>query len=331
MTKSHEPGVERLLTAESWACVALVPLLAAVFAFCGRDVRWKQLWVLLTLAAVSSTGVLLRICLGHHHRVPGNGKSVAEAAVLSAFAAALSGVVIARLRGVQIGLRFQGQAKDGTDDAALGDAVRARLHSLGSETPRGIELTQQTDVSTLPSDALALLPEGTLSKAATLLLGLFQSSQPWKVVVSEQATGGISVSVLRNGLVVKASVIRVRDLGLTPSTSSPAAEADKGSSSSGDSPSSSIAPDEAAQLYTAAAALVLCELSYRYAHLRPGLSGAKRWQSIASQSLATDMANGLDQDDRLELLSNAVAFDGRNVSARLALQNMRYRGRCQRA
>ena len=51
----------------------------------------------LTWASLGSDGV-----------VPGNGKSVAEVAAISSILVVIAGTVIARIRGVQIGLRIQG-------------------------------------------------------------------------------------------------------------------------------------------------------------------------------------------------------------------------------
>ena len=81
--------------------------------------------------------------------------------------------IVAVTRGIGMGLLIQGHDKKGADDAGLGAFVRARLYSLGSQEPRGILVTQQTDTSTLPSGALGLIPAGTLAKLATLFVSLF--------------------------------------------------------------------------------------------------------------------------------------------------------------
>jgi hypothetical protein len=334
LTKANHTAVQRLLTAETWSCVAGLAVIGPLFLICGRTRPRKlssktALKPSLTILA-STAGFLLFAygwCLLNRNQIiPGNGKSAAEVVLVSTALAVTAGIVIGRLRGIQIGLRIQGKSKDGTDDAALGDSVRARLHSLGSEQPRGIELTQQSDVSTLPSDALALLPEGTASKAAAFLLSLFQPSAPWKVIISDQTTGGLSISLLRNSRVTKSAVIRARDLGLTLTPQQASAGSDQ---SGGDSTKSdggaSVTGLEAAQLHTAAAAFLLCQLSEHYAHLRGGLSGATKWRSVAAQALATDSGGSLTRAQQVELLSNAVAFDAGNVNANLALQNVRYR------
>jgi hypothetical protein len=68
--------------------------------------------------------------------------------------AALGAGIVARARGISIGLVIQGHDKTGADDAGLGAFVQARLYSLGSQEPKGILVTQQTDTSTLPSKGI---------------------------------------------------------------------------------------------------------------------------------------------------------------------------------
>ncbi len=128
--------------------------------------------------------------------------------------AAAAAVVAARVRGLHIGLVIQARNKDGADDAGLGEFVRVRLHALGSQPPRGIDLSQSTDVSSLPDGALSLLPEGTLAKLGAVLVQLFQPATPWRAVVCEQADSSISVVMIRNGKVADTTVIRRSTLNL---------------------------------------------------------------------------------------------------------------------
>lgn len=217
----------------------------------------------------------------------------------------VTGIVIAsRVRGVGIGMLIKGQNKDGGDDAGLGAFVQARLYSLGSQRPSGILITQQTDVSTLPSNALSLIPDGTLAKLAALFMSLFTPATPWRVDIAEQFDHGIIVSVRRNGAAAETMVIRAGTLELPAqrsdevnSTSNPKTVTQVSGTSS-DSPGapgvdSDTASDWTAELRTAAAAFVLLALAKRYYHLEAGLSGATQWQSVAQQVIASEPTSQL--------------------------------------
>ena len=248
--------------------------------------------------------------------------------------AALGVVIVGRARGIGMGLVIQGHDKTGGDDAGLGASVRARLYTLASHEPAGIQVTQQTDVSTLPQDALSLIPDGILAKLAALFVSLFTPATPWRADVAEQSDGSIVVSILRNGVAADAVVIRASTLWLpdrsasnagTASTADDTSPAAGGSSAGSGPPGSGTAPDWTMELRTAAAAFILLTLSKRYYHLRAGLSGAQDWRSVAMQVIATDPACRLSADDRRALLANAVAEDDGNMAARLAFLNTSYR------
>jgi hypothetical protein len=237
--------------------------------------------------------------------------------------AGLGIVVVGRARGIGIGILIEGHNKAGSDDSGLGAFVRARLHALGSHGPDGISVTQQTDVQSLPSEALSLIPEGTLAKLAQTLVQVFTPATPWRIDVTEQSDGSIVVSIQRNGTVADATVIRPTTLGLPetriadpPAPDSPAAPPTEAAD----------AADWTVELRTAAAAFVLLTLSRRYEHLQKGLSGATDWQSVALQVIATDRASRLNQQDSKELLARAVAADGGNVAADVALLYASFRG-----
>lgn len=248
--------------------------------------------------------------------------------------AGLSVVIVGRARGIGMGLVIQGHDKTGGDDAGLGASVRARLYTLASHEPAGIQVTHQTDVSTLPQEALALIPEGILAKLAALFVSLFTPATPWRADVAEQSDGSIVVSILRNGVAADAVVIRASTLWLPDRSASNAGTASiaddtspaPGGSSAGSGPAGSgTAPDWTVELRTAAAAFILLTLSRRYYHLRAGLSGAQDWRSVAMQVIATDPACRLSADDKRALLANAVAEDDGNMAARLAFLYTSYR------
>jgi len=248
--------------------------------------------------------------------------------------AALGVVIVGRARGIGMGLVMQGHDKTGGDDAGLGASVRARLYTLASHGPAGIQVTQQTDVSTLPQDALSLIPEGILAQLAALFLSLFTPAKPWRADVTEQSDGSIVVSILRNGVSADAVVIEASTLWLPDKSASSAGTVsiadDTGPAADGSSEGSGpVDPGTAAgwtvELRTAAAAFILLTLSKRYYHLQAGLSGATDWRSVAMQVIATDPACHLSEDDKRALLANSVAEDDGNMAAQLAFLNTSYR------
>ena len=248
--------------------------------------------------------------------------------------AALGAGIVARTRGIRIGLLIQGHDKTGADDAGLGAFVRARLYSLGSQEPMGLLVTQQTDTSTLPSGALGLIPAGSLAKLATLFVSLFAPPTPWRVNVTEQDDGSIVVSIRRNGRVAEAAVIRASSLELPSKQASGAtggADAGGGTPAAGADPSGSgpvgsgAGGDWTAELRTAAATFTLLALSRCYYHLRVSLCGATDWRSVALQVIASDPASGLSAKDKHALLVHAVADDRANKAAELALLSDSYR------
>ena len=169
-------------------CLVAAILIAGVFAEIGPS-HWPSAWLSGKLAAVIYALVLAALGVG----------------------------IVGRTRGIGMGLLIQGHDKTGADDAGLGAFVRARLYSLGSQQPKGILVTQQTDTSTLPSGALGLIPAGTLAKLAALFVSLFTPPTPWRVDVTEQGDGSVVVAVRRNRQVADAAVIRPSSLEL-PST-----------------------------------------------------------------------------------------------------------------
>jgi hypothetical protein len=209
-----------------------------------------------------------------------------------------------------MGLLIEGHDPQGSDDAGLAAAVRARLFELGAQGPHGIEVTQRTDVSSLPSQALGLIPEGRLEKLAQVIVSIFTPATPWRVDVTEQDDDTIVVSIRRNGLVAEAIVIRAKTLGLqggvTPTSKSTV-------------PADAFAAGWKSELRTAASVFILVALARRYYHLHAGLSGATEWRSVALQVIAADRAPRLDDDTPTRLLATAVAADAGNVAAELAL------------
>ena len=287
----------------------------------------------ITVGTALAAGALIAGVIGlwwHYPRLDCRAMPGAYAPLLAVFGV----VIVGRTRGIGMGLVLQGHDKTGGDDAGLSASVRARLYTLACHGPAGIQVTQQTDVGTLPQEALSLIPEGTLTKLAALFISLFTPATPWRANVTEQSDGSIVISILRNGVAVDAAVIRESTL-LLPDVGAgnedTGSSADDTQSAGGDSPggsgpaSSGGAADWTVELRIAAAAFILLTLSERYYHLRAGLSGAREWRSVAMQVIATDRACRLSVDGRRALLTNAVAEDDGNMAAQLALLNICYR------
>jgi len=325
---------------EPWAAVVSIGLIMAaiivtvVLLKVAGQVR-PPLWGLGYCLYTTTLILIAWVALGVGRHWPGAWLSGESAAVAYALVLAALGLgLVGRTRGIGIGLLIQGHDKTGADDAGLGAFVRARLYSLGSQEPKGILVTQQTDTSTLPSGALGLIPAGTLAKLATLFVSLFTPPTPWRVDVTEQEDGSIVVAVRRNGRVADAAVIRPSTLelpsrqadgaggGADAADSTPAAGADP---SGGDSGGSGAGGDWTTELRTAAATFVLLALSRRYYHLRAGLCGASDWRSVALQVIAADPACQLSAKERHALLVHAVADDRENKAAQLALLSDSYR------
>jgi hypothetical protein len=297
---------------------------------------WGPLWGLGVCVYIATliliTGVALGIGPAHW---PGAWLSGKQAAVIYALLLAiLGGCLVSRTRGIAMGLLIQGHDKTGADDAGLGAFVRARLYSLGSQEPKGILVTQQTDTSTLPSGALGLIPSGNLAKLAALFLSLFAPPTPWRIDVTEQDDGSIVIAVRRNGRVAEAAVIRPSSLelpskqangangGADAASSTPAAGADPSGSDAG---GTGAPGDWTTELRMAAATFTLLCLSKRYYHLRAGLCGATEWRSVALQVIASDPESRLSAKDKHAVLVHAVADDRENKAAELALLNDCYR------
>ncbi len=325
---------------EPWATAVSISLIAAaiiagmvLLTVVGRERPPLRGLVYCLSAAALILIALVALGIGLHW--PAAWLAGKSAAAIYALALAALGLgLVARTRGIGIGLLIQGHDKTGADDAGLGAFVRARLYSLGSQEPKGIMVAQQTDTSTLPSGALGLIPAGTLAKLATLFVSLFTPPTPWRVDVTEQEDGSIVVSVRRNGRIADAAVIRPSTLelpskqangatgGADAADSTPAVGVDP---SGGDAGGSAAGGDWTTELRTAAATFVLLSLSRSYYHLRAGLCGASDWRSVALQVIASDPACQLNAKERHALLVHAVADDRENKAAKLALLSDSYR------
>lgn len=200
-------------------------------------------------------------------------------------------------RGLALRIRIEGRAADGTT-TALGSHVLARLQLLGSQRPSGLSVPVQTDVTTLPDDALSVLPQGDLAKGAFRLFQTLGPAVPWHVTVTAVGEGTTAVEISRNGRLVDSTVVTY---------TLPAAEL-------------ASAPADVKEIVGAvgAAAFILVTLAERHPTLRIGLCGATRWAGLSAQVLATGVFRGSASLQR-KMLASAVENDPGNLAARVAL------------
>ena len=231
--------------------------------------------------------------------------------VLTAAVAVLGVVLVAAGRGHA--LRLLVQVKRGEKADAMGTAyVLGRLQELGTSPPQGLKTPQQVDVSDLPSAALSSLPGGRFAQPLAQLLGLVLPSVPWRATVEDGRDDGVLVVTLtRNGVVAQTAVIDAAGFLLEAMRRD-----DDGGGAGGENTSGVV---DRGDLLTAASAVIITELAERHVHLKVGLCGARRWESVAAHVVATKPpASDGGADLRRELLAYAVEIDPRNALAQLA-------------
>ncbi|TFV62136.1 UNVERIFIED_ORG: hypothetical protein E4P37_17730 [Bacillus sp. AZ43] len=217
--------------------------------------------------------------------------------------AVLGIVLLAVGRGHALRLRVMVNTGDKADPAATA-YVLARLQDLGTSPPEGLKTPQQVDVTDLPTEAVKGLPVGRVATVLASTLGLLQPSVPWRATVEDHEDGWMTVAVARNGSVVRTAIIDGERFREPPATEGAKA---------GPGPS-------ARNRLTAAAAVILTEMSVRHPRLARGLCGATQWDSVAAHVVATRPPDSPTADDgfRSRLQAFAVQRDPRNALARAA-------------
>jgi hypothetical protein len=225
---------------------------------------------------------------------------------LSVALAVLGAVLVDAAAGLRLRLQVETRNADGDADAAATQYLTGRLHELGSEPPKGLEVTEQTDVTALPEDALTSLPQGRVATALVSLLRAVVPTVPWRATVSLIDDDTATVAIVRNSRVVQRERISRSELGL------PAFPVDGGSARREE------APAQARMQLLTAAAMILFALAERHPRLRAGLCDATKWQSTALQVLATQEPIRSNPDDAQRLLRAARDLDRQNAVARVA-------------
>ena len=225
--------------------------------------------------------------------------------VLAVVLAVVGVVLTGRAQGLRLRLQVDVMDAEGDHDANGASYLIARLEQLGSDRPRELELPLQTDVTTLPEDALTALPQGRVAAAVVNALRAVLPTVPWRSTVRLVDDQTVTVILERNGKVVE----ELTRIGL-PELTLP------GTGDGGDGEQATARTR--GQLLTAAAAYSFFALVRRHPRLVPGLCGATVWKSSALHVLATE--GPLPDDPALEqrLLAEAVGLDPGNATARLA-------------
>ena len=201
----------------------------------------------------------------------------------------------------------------GSPDEAAGAFLAGRLDALGARPPRGFDMPQGTDVTSL-TEVLTLLPGGgMLSALASFLLPRVPVT-PWRACVTLINQEQLLVTLHRNGRLVKTILADRASLFFPGSVAAQDPAATSGYLQ---------AIDQCGMLTVAAAIiLVTMALADKHSPLQRGLNGATHWESVAGQVLATDQ--GLSGNEGLSkaLLNRAVDVDPDNLAARVARINI---------
>lgn len=258
--------------------------------------------------ALSVLGLLAVVALGRAlPDVPDDGWPW----VLSAGVAALGVALLAVGRGHALRLHVAVRAGNAADAAGT-SYVLARLQDLGTSPPEGLKAPQQVDVVDLPAEALKGLPAGKVATFLASAAGLVQPSVPWRATVEDHADGWMTVTVTRNGAVVRTAIVDGERFRKDPMPEKAAA--------GGDATAAKTPPPDSRNRLTAAAAVILTEVAVGHPRLERGLCGATQWDSVAAHVVATLPANSSPEDEefRRRLQAFAVQRDPRNALARAA-------------
>ncbi|PGH50675.1 hypothetical protein CRI70_10825 [Streptomyces sp. Ru87] len=306
MFKPFAPG-EPLL---AWACAALllcgpgavVLVVLASVREPGRD--WRH-WValLLSLAAAVVAGLVLLIA----PPAPEQGLLVVYAALTW-----IGVVLTAATLGQNLRLQVEVQQPDGTVSAGSTDYLLARMKTLGMESPKALNRATSaiatTPISKITNEDLSALPAGKVAGAVSRLLFALRADLTWRARVTFVDDERVAMTLSRNGRHAESSVFSRPDLGLPGIAPGP------------DDAARSTARDRArAQMLTGAAAFILLRLGEAHVDLRADLCGARRWQSVALQVIATSksLVEETEQGgERVRLLSRAMDLDPDYVLAR---------------
>ncbi|HEY6497934.1 MAG TPA: hypothetical protein VIZ20_00835 [Streptosporangiaceae bacterium] len=210
-------------------------------------------------------------------------------------------------------VQFSVTNESGSADNTACAFLAGRLQTLGAKPPRGFDLPEGTDVTSL-TNVLTLLPGGGMLSALASLLQARVPTAPWRAVVTLVDKERFLVTLHRNGRLVD-TILADREALFFPNLVS------------GQDPPPAAAYAELidrCDLLTIAAAVILVNMAMadERSPLRRGLNGATDWRSVAGQVLATGQGLSGNEDFGKALLERAVDIDPGNLSARVARVNM---------
>jgi len=190
--------------------------------------------------------------------------------------------------------------EEGSQDNAARAFLVGRLDALGAKPPRGFDLTQDTDVTSL-TGVVALLPGGGFLSALVSFLTANGPVTPWQAAVTLIDQDQLLVTLHRNRRLVVTCLANRAALFFPASGSA------------------NVTTIGENGMLTIAAAIILVAMALtKDSPLRAGLSGATRWESVAGQVLATQQGLGGSDDLSQALIDRAVDIDPDNLAAREA-------------
>jgi len=201
------------------------------------------------------------------------------------------------------GMRIQATVtnEEGSQDNAARAFLVGRLDALGAKPPRGFDLPQDTDVTSL-TDVVTLLPGGGFLSALVSFLTANGPVTPWQAAITLIDQDQLLVTLHRNRRLIVTCLANRAALFFPASASANV---------------TAIGENE---MLTIAAAIILVTMAMaeKDSQLRAGLCGATRWESVAGQVLATQQGLGGSDDLSQALLDRAVDIDPGNLAAREA-------------
>ena len=203
----------------------------------------------------------------------------------------------------RMALRLEVKSKDGQADVSGTGQLAAYVAELGKESPQGRLMPRGSDATGLKDSDFVGIPSNPFFAAILALLQGLVGTAPWRAVVCVAADGALEVEVTRNGQSVESVSIDRAILRLPVSAGA--------------------ATGVASDLYRMAAAVILIEVSKRYAGF-DGLYGATDWRSVGRHFIATTEAAD-DRGRAIELLEYAVYDDPKDRLASLTLKWQRHR------
>ena len=207
------------------------------------------------------------------------------------------------------GIQFTVTSQTGSSDNAGRAFLAGRLDSLGAKPPRGFDLPQETDVTSL-SGVITLLPGGGMLSALVSFLLARVPVTPWQAAVTLIDDDQLLMTMYRNGRLVKTVLANRASLFF------PALAARQDATDTSDY----VKAIDQHGMLTVAAAIILVTMAKADpdSPLQTGLNGATRWESVAGQVLAT--APGFSGNEGLSqaLLDRAADIDPGNLCARVA-------------